>query len=244
MLKLISPFLKQLCNSFLDLAPILTVVLLFQILVIRQPVADVFSLITGTLFVVLGLTLFIQGLELSLFPLGESMAYAFARKGSLFWLLSFAFCLGFSAAIAEPALMAVAEKAAEIASAGKIIDRSQAAQNNYALGLRVTVAFSVGLAILIGVFRIIRGWPVYYPVFCAYLCVAILTPFAPADVIGIAYDVGGIATSTITVPLVTALGVGLATAIKGRNPMTDGFGLVVFASLMPMVFVMAYGMAV
>ncbi|ESS72861.1 hypothetical protein MGMO_44c00090 [Methyloglobulus morosus KoM1] len=242
MLKLISPFLKQLFNGFLDLAPILTVVLLFQILVIRQPVADVFSLITGTLFVVLGLTLFIQGLEQSLFPLGESMAYAFARKGSLFWLLTFAFCLGFSAAIAEPALMAVAAKAAEIASAGKIIERSQTAQNNYALGLRITVAFSVGLAILIGVLRIIRGWPVYYPIFCAYGCIAVITPFAPAEIIGIAYDIGGIATSAITVPLLTALGVGLATAIKGRNPMTDGFGLVVFASLTPMIFVMAYGM--
>jgi hypothetical protein len=242
MLKLISPFLKQLFNGFLDLAPILTVVLLFQILVIRQPVADVFSLITGTLFVVLGLTLFIQGLEQSLFPLGESMAYAFARKGSLFWLLTFAFCLGFSAAIAEPALMAVAEKAAEIASMDKIIERSQTAQNNYALGLRITVAFSVGLAILIGVLRIIRGWPVYYPIICAYGCIAVITPFAPAEIIGIAYDIGGIATSAITVPLLTALGVGLATAIKGRNPMTDGFGLVVFASLTPMIFVMAYGM--
>jgi hypothetical protein len=242
MLKLINPFLKQLFNGFLDLAPILTVVLLFQILVIRQPVADGFSLIIGTLFVVLGLTLFIQGLEQSLFPLGESMAYAFARKGSLFWLLTFAFCLGFSAAIAEPALMAVAEKAAEIASVGKIIERSQTAQNNYALGLRITVAFSVGLAVLIGVLRIIRGWPVYYPIFCAYGCIAVITPFAPAEIIGIAYDVGGIATSAITVPLLTALGVGLATAIKGRNPMTDGFGLVVFASLTPMIFVMAYGM--
>jgi hypothetical protein len=244
MLKLNNPFAKRLFSSFLDLVPILAVVLVFQVLVIRQPVPNAVSLITGTFFVVLGLTLFIQGLEQSLFPLGESMAYAFARKGSLLWLLIFAFCLGFGAAIAEPALMAVAEKAANIASTGNIIEQSQAAKDGYALGLRITVALSVGFAILIGVLRIIRSWPVYYPVFCAYGCVALMTPFAPAEIIGIAYDVGGIATSAITVPLVTALGVGLATAIKGRNPMTDGFGLVVFASLTPMIFVMAYGMLI
>ncbi len=240
----INPFIRQLVNSFLDLAPILTVVLVFQVFVIRQPVPEVANLIIGTLFVVFGLTLFIQGLEQSLFPLGDSMAYAFARKGSVFWLLAFAFSLGFGAAIAEPALMAVAEKAADIASVGKIIEQTQTAKANYALGLRVTVAFSVGFAILVGVFRIIQGWPVYYPVFIAYGFVAAMTPYAPKEIIGIAYDAGGIATSTITVPLVTALGVGLATAIKGRNPMTDGFGMVVFASLTPMIFVMAYGMAV
>jgi hypothetical protein len=242
MLKLNNPFAKRLVSSFLDLVPILAVVLVFQVLVIRQPIPDVINLIVGTLFVIIGLTLFIQGLEQSLFPLGESMAYAFARKGSLSWLLAFAFCLGFGAAIAEPALIAVAEKAAIMASSGNVIEQTQTAKDNYALGLRIIVALSVGFAILIGVLRIIRGWPVYYPVFCAYGCVAVMTPFAPAEIIGIAYDVGGIATSAITVPLVTALGVGLATAIKGRNPMTDGFGLVVFASLTPMVFVMAYGM--
>jgi hypothetical protein len=244
MFKFNNPFLKRLFNSFLGLAPILAVVLIFQVLIIRQPVPDVVNLIFGTLFVVLGLTLFVQGLEQSLFPLGESMAYSFARKGNLYWLLCFAFCLGFGAAIAEPALMAVAEKAATIASIGNVIEKTQASKDNYALGLRLTVALSVGLAILIGVLRIIRGWPVYYPVFCAYCCIAIMTPFAPAEIIGIAYDAGGIATSTITVPLVTALGVGLATAVKGRNPMTDGFGLVVFASLTPTIFVMAYGMSV
>ncbi|MEQ1530966.1 MAG: DUF1538 domain-containing protein [Methylococcales bacterium] len=244
MFKLNNPFVKRLFSSFLDLAPILAVVLIFQIFIIRQPVPDVVNLIIGTVFVVLGLTLFVQGLEQSLFPLGEAMAYAFARKGSLFWLLVFAFCLGFGAAIAEPALVAVAEKAANIASAGHIIEQTDAARVSYALGLRIIVALAVGFAILIGVLRIIRGWPAYYPVFCAYVCVAVMTPFAPAEIIGIAYDSGGIATSTITVPLVTALGVGLASAIKGRNPMTDGFGLVVFASLTPMIFVMAYGMVI
>ena len=235
-------FVKQLFSSFLDLAPILAVVLIFQVLVIGKPIPDVARLMIGMLFVILGLCLFIQGLELSLLPLGEAMAYDFARKGSLFWLLAFAFCLGFSAAIAEPALVAVAEKAATSASAGHVIEQTQAARDRYGLGFRLTIALSVGLAILIGVLRIIRGWPVYYPIFCAYGGVALITPFAPAEIIGIAYDSGGIATSTLTVPLVTALGVGLATAIKGRNPVTDGFGLLVFASLTPMIFVMLYGM--
>lgn len=242
MLKIKNLFVKRLISSFFDLAPILAVVLFFQIFIIQQTIPNVAQLIGGTLLIILGLSLFIQGLEQSLFPIGESMAYSFARKGSLFWLLAFAFCLGFSAAVAEPALMAIAEKAANIASSGNMIEQSQTAKDKYAFGLRITVALSVGFAILIGVFRIIRGWPPYYPVFCAYGVVAVMTPFAPAEIIGIAYDAGGIATSTITVPLVTALGVGLATAIKGRNPMSDGFGLVVFASLMPMIFVMAYGM--
>ncbi|UOA10076.1 DUF1538 domain-containing protein [Methylobacter sp. S3L5C] len=237
-------FVQQLFSSFIDLTPILVVVLIFQVLIIRQPLPDAANLITGALFVIIGLTLFIQGLEQSLFPLGESMAYAFANKGSLFWLLAFAFCLGFGAAVAEPALLAIAEKAANIASIGNMIEQTDTAKGNYAFGLRMTVALSVGFSILIGILRIIRGWPVYYPVFCAYACVAIITPFAPAEIIGIAYDAGGIATSTITVPLVTALGVGLATAIKGRNPMTDGFGLIILASITPMIFVMAYGMII
>ena len=236
-------FIKPLLSSFLDLAPILAVVLIFQVFIIQQPVPEVARLIIGIFFVILGLTLFIQGLQLSLFPLGESMAYAFARKGSLFWLLAFSFCLGFSAAIAEPAIIAVAEKAANIASAGNMIEQTSIARNTYALELRITVALSVGVAILIGVLRIIRGWPAYYPVFYAYACIAAITPFAPTEIIGIAYDSGCMATSTITVPLVTAIGVGLATAIKGRNPITDGFGLVVLASLLPVIFVMAFGIA-
>jgi hypothetical protein len=226
------------------LAPILAVVLVFQVLVVRQPIPDVGNLIVGTLFVVLGLTLFIQGLEQSLFPIGESMAYAFARKGSLFWLLAFAFCLGFGTTVAEPALIAVAQEAATIAGKANIIESSEEAINNYALGLRLTVALSVGFAILIGVLRIIRGWPLYYLIIGGYCGVIVLTPFAPPEIIGIAYDSGGVTTSTITVPLVTALGVGLATAIKGRNPMTDGFGLIAFASLTPIIFVMAYGMII
>jgi hypothetical protein len=239
-----NPFIKLLFSSFLDLAPILAVVVIFQVLIIGQPIPNIANLIVGTLFVILGLTLFIQGLEQSLFPLGESMAYAFARKGNIFWLLTFAFCLGFGTTIAEPALIAIAKEAAAMASKGDIIGSTDEARDNYALGLRITVALSVGFAILIGVLRIIRGWPLYYLIICGYLAVIILTPFAPAEIIGIAYDSGGVTTSTITVPLVTALGVGLATAIKGRNPMVDGFGLIAIASLMPIIFVMAYGMII
>ncbi len=235
-------FVKRLLSSFMDLVPILAVVLVFQIFVIRQPIPNVASLVEGTLFVVLGLTLFIQGLEQSLFPIGESMAYAFARKGSLSWLLVFAFCLGFGTTVAEPALIAVTDEAAKIASQARIIEQTSSAKESYALGLRITVAFSVGFAILVGVLRILRGWPLFHLIIIGYCCVLVMTPFAPAEIIGIAYDSGGVTTSTITVPLVTALGVGLATAIKGRNPMVDGFGLIAFASLTPMIFVMAYGM--
>lgn len=237
-------FLNQIVSSFFDLLPILAVVLIFQFFVIRQPIPDVANLIFGTLLVILGLTLFIQGLEQSLFPIGETMAFAFARKGSLFWLLVFAFCLGFGTTIAEPALIAVADEAANIASLGGMIEKTTNAKDDYALGLRITVAVSVGFAILIGVLRIIRGWPLHYLIISGYCGVVIMTPFAPDEIIGIAYDSGGVTTSTITVPLVTALGVGLASAIKGRNPMVDGFGLIAFASLTPMIFVMVYGMMI
>jgi len=172
------------------------------------------------------------------------MAHAFARKGSLTWLLLFAAALGFGTTVAEPALIAVAEEAAEIAAAGKVIDNTPEAMEDYADGLRLTVAISVGFAILVGVLRIIRGWPIHYLIIAGYIGVVIMTVFAPPEIIGIAYDSGGVTTSTITVPLVTALGVGLASSIKGRNPMIDGFGLIAFASLTPMIFVMGYGMLI
>jgi hypothetical protein len=234
-------FIKQLMNSFFDLAPILAVVVIFQVAVIQQPIPNISHLVLGTLLVVLGLTLFVRGLEQGLFPIGESMAYAFARKGSVTWLLIFAFCLGFGTTVAEPALIAIAHQAAMIASKAKIIGQTVEAQTEYALGLRLTVALSVGFAIVVGVLRILRGWPLHYLIICGYCGVLVITPFAPPEIIGIAYDSGGVTTSTITVPLVAALGIGLATAIRGRNPMIDGFGLIAFASLTPMVFVMAYG---
>lgn len=234
--------LRPLIDSFRDLLPIILVVSFFQLFVLKQPIPNWPTLLAGTLFVVIGLALFIRGLELALFPIGESLAYAFARKGSIFWLLIFAFFLGFGTTVAEPALIAVAEEAAIVAAEGGMIDNSILAKESYADGLRFTVALSVGFAILLGVFRIIKGWPIQFFIISGYIGVVIMTAFAPKEIIGIAYDSGGVTTSTITVPLVTALGVGLASSIKGRNPMVDGFGLIAFASLTPMIFVMAYGM--
>jgi hypothetical protein len=231
-------------DSLRDLLPIILVIGFFQFAVLQQPIPNLGEIAIGVVFVVIGLTLFVQGLNMSLFPIGESMAYSFASKGSLFWLLCFAFALGFGTTIAEPALIAVAREAAIIAANGGMIENSAPSMASYALGLRITVAVSVGIAIMIGVFRIIKGWPIQYLIVIGYTGVVIMTVFAPPEIIGIAYDSGGVTTSTITVPLVTALGVGLASSIKGRNPMVDGFGLIAFASLTPMVFVMGYGMVV
>jgi hypothetical protein len=236
--------LLAMLGSLRDLLPIVLVILFFQFVVLQQPLPNIGQLLVGMFFVVLGLTFFIHGLEQGLFPIGESMATAFARKGSLFWLTAFAFALGFGTTVAEPALIAVAAEAADVAAAGQIIEPGEDARRQYASGLRYTVAFSVGLAIVIGVFRILKGWPLPWLIIGGYIMVVVMTVFAPEEIIGIAYDSGGVTTSTITVPLVTALGVGLASSIRGRNPMIDGFGLIALASLTPIIFVMAYGMII
>jgi len=235
---------KSLLDSLRDLAPIILVIAFFQLVVLQQPLPNLAGLLGGTLLVTLGLTFFIYGLEMGLFPVGESMAQAFSQKGSIFWLLVFAFTLGFSTTVAEPALIAVAAEAAKVAAGGGMIASSERAMQDYASGLRLTVAVSVGLAIVIGVLRIIKGWPIHYLIIGGYAGIVVMTAFAPPSIVGIAYDSGGVTTSTITVPLVTALGVGLASSIRGRNPMVDGFGLIAFASLTPMIFVMGYGMVI
>lgn len=234
----------KLWTSFKDLLPIILVIAFFQIVVLKQPLPNLGDVVFGGVLVVLGLTLFIQGLEMGLFPIGENMAHALARKGSLFWLLTFAFALGFSTTVAEPALIAVAAEAASIASQGGLIAPGPDALSSYALALRLSVAFSVGIAILIGVLRILKGWPVHYLIIGGYVIVMLMTIVAPKEIVGIAYDAGGVTTSTVTVPLVAALGVGLASIIKGRSPLLDGFGLIAFASLLPMIFVMGYGLIV
>ena len=231
-------------DSLRDLAPIILVIAFFQIFVLQQPPENVFSLLTGTLFVVLGLTFFVYGLEMGLFPIGESMAHAFARKGSIFWLLTFAFALGFGTTVAEPALIAISEEASEVAADAGQIAATEEAMETYATGLRYTVALSVGIAIVIGVLRILMNWSIHYMIMVGYIIVIIVTSLAPAEIIGIAYDSGGVTTSTITVPLVTALGIGLASSISGRNPMIDGFGLIAFASLLPIIFVLIYGILI
>ena len=242
--ELMGRFLGYIRSSVRDLLPIILLVAFFQLFVLQQPIPNRENILIGTFLVVLGLTFFIQGLEMGLFPIGETLAYGFARKGSLVWLVIFAFGLGFGTTIAEPALIAVAEEASEVAAQAGVIEEEQEAMEDYALGLRITVALSVGLAIAVGVFRILKGWPIHYLIISGYIGVVIMTAFAPPEIIGIAYDSGGVTTSTVTVPLVTALGVGLASSIKGRNPMTDGFGLIAFASLTPMMFVMAYGIII
>ena len=232
---------KDALNSLRDLTPIVLVIVVFQLLVIRQPVDGVTSLLFGGLLVVAGLSFFIFGLRIALFPVGEEIAHALARKGSATWLFVFSFLLGFGTTIAEPALLAVAREAAEVAvDAGAIADNEQA-RHNYELGLRLVVALSVGAALLLGVFRILTNWSLPLMIICGYALVVIVTTIAPDEIVGIAYDSGGVTTSTVTVPLVTALGVGLASSLKGRNPLLDGFGLIAFASLTPILFVLLYG---
>jgi hypothetical protein len=244
-----------LVSTLADVLPIAVILLFFQLVVLRRPIPHLRRVLVGLVYVVLGLALFLVGLEEALFPLGRVMARqltdpAFLSPGAVLdwsdygWVYAFAFAIGFSTTIAEPALIAVADEAARVAANGGMIGDDAPALQAYADGLRLTVAVSVGIAIVIGVFRIVMGWPIQYLIVIGYLGVVIMTVFAPREIIGIAYDSGGVTTSTITVPLVTALGVGLASSIRGRNPMVDGFGLIAFASLTPMIFVMGYGMLV
>jgi len=239
---LLLQFLKSLRQSFQDLLPIILVIAFFQLVVLRQPVPQLGQILLGGLMVLTGLSLFVQGLQMALFPLGEDMAYSFVRKGNLWLLLLFAFTLGFGTTVAEPALIAIADEAADIAANGGVIENAGPARESYATGLRLVVALAVGFALLVGVIRILKGWPVQYLIIGGYLGVVVMTGFAPEEIIGIAYDSGGVTTSTVTVPLVAALGIGLANSIRGRDPLIDGFGLIAFASLTPMIFVMGYGM--
>lgn len=233
--------LRALWTSLRDLLPIVLVVLFFQIIVFQQPLPQAGKLCIGLVFVVMGLSLFIKGLEMGLFPLGEAMAHAFAKKGSVTWLVAFAFALGFGTTFAEPALIAIADKASTLRVGDGEAEAVQAMQQTFALSLRSTVAVSVGLALAIGVIRIIQGWPLHYLIVVGYVLIMVVTPFAPSNIVAIAYDSGGVTTSTITVPLTTALGIGLASSIKGRNPLLDGFGLIALASLTPILFVLGLG---
>ena len=240
-MNLLPPILKALLESARDLAPIVMVVGVFQVAVLGQPIPDLAGLLAGLLMVVIGLALFTEGLKLGLFPIGEALAHALARRGSLSLLLIFAFTLGFGTTVAEPALIAVADEAARVAAQAGVIPDTAEVRGDYALELRYTVALAVGFAIVLGVIRILKGWPVQWLIMGGYIGVVAMTFFAPSEIVGIAYDAGGVTTSTITVPLVTALGVGLASSIAGRSPLVDGFGLIAFASLTPMIFVMLYG---
>ena len=232
---------KMLLGSLRDLAPVVVVIFFFQLVVLGQPAANLLGLLEGAVLVVLGLTLFVYGLQLALFPLGESLAFALAERGSFAWLIAFAFLLGFGTTIAEPALTAVAAEAAGAAATSGAIEDSAAAKSSYALGLRLTVGLAVGLGLVLGVTRIVMGWSLPKIVIGGYVLVLLLTFVAPPDTIGIAYDSGGVTTSVITVPLVTALGIGLASSLSGRNPLSDGFGMIAIVMLAPMILVLAFG---
>jgi hypothetical protein len=231
---------KDALASLRNILPIVVVIGVFQAFVFRQPVSGLMSMVIGGFVVVAGLTFFIFGLRLALFPIGEGLAHSLAKKGSVFWLVVFAFALGFGTTIAEPALIAVATAAAEVAAEAEAIASSVEAKDSYAQGLRMTVASAVGFALVLGVIRILADWSLPIMIISGYILVVLITTFAPDEIVGIAYDCGGVTTSTVTVPLVAALGVGLASSIKGRNPMTDGFGLIAFASLTPILFVLVY----
>lgn len=228
-----SSFLKLLRESFRDLLPIILVIMFFQLAIIQSVPQNWLSTAIGLTIVGVGLAIFLLGLEIGIFPVGEGLASDFAHKGSTGWIILFAFMIGFGTTVAEPALLVIADKAAGI-SAGRID----------AFTLRMVVAFSVGFAIVLGVWRIIKGTPIHYYIITGYILVVAATAFAPKEIVGLAYDLGGVTTSTVTVPLVAALGIGLASTIKGRNPVLDGFGLIAFASLTPMIFVQFYGIYV
>ena len=229
----IRSFLMLLKESFRDLLPIVLVILFFQLAIIQTVPEGWLTTAIGLTIVGVGLAIFLLGLEVAIFPVGEKLASDFAQKGSTFWILIFAFLIGFGTTIAEPALYVIAQKAAAISS-GRID----------ANVLRGVVAFSVGFAIVLGSWRIITGHPIQYYIIAGYILVVATTAFAPHEIVGLAYDLGGVTTSTVTVPLVAALGIGLASTIKGRNPVLDGFGLIAFASLTPMIFVQIYGIVV
>lgn len=227
---MLQPFLHQLLHALKNLLPIVLVVLFFQLIIFQTLPADPLSIAIGLFVVAIGIALFLLGLELSIFPVGKNLANQFARRGSLPLLMFFGFAIGFAAVIAEPALIAVAEQA-QLISDGRVDG----------LTLRLIVASSVGLVMALGVLRIILGWPIHWLMIGGYIIVLLVTFFAPEEIVGLAYDSGGVTTNIVTVPLIAALGLGLASSIKGRNPLTDGFGLVALAVMVPMISVQLYG---
>lgn len=230
-----------LLSTIKDILPILALIIGFQLFVLRQPVPHLRRLIIGGVFVVLGLAMFLMGLEKALFPVGRLMAAQLCDPSFLGgaevltdwtaygWVYIFAALIGFSTTIAEPALIAVALKASEVS--GGVISP---------WGLRITVALGVAFGITLGAFRIVTGTPLHLYILAGYLVVVLQTFTTPKKIIALAYDSGGVTTSTVTVPLVAALGLGLSEAVPGRNPVLDGFGLIAFASLFPIITVMGY----
>lgn len=237
-------FIQILMETLRDVTPILVLIIGFQLFVLRQTIPHLGRLIVGGVYVVLGLTLFLLGLEKALFPLGKMMATQLSTPEFLYgsdivpavvdwkeygWIYVFAAMIGFATTIAEPSLIAVAYKANEV---------SQGTIGQW--GLRITVAVGVAFGIALGAYRIVSGTPLYLYILVGYVIVIVQTVFAPKKIIPLAYDSGGVTTSTVTVPLVAALGLGLASTVPGRNPALDGFGLIAFASLFPIITVLGY----
>nr|WP_245682283.1 DUF1538 domain-containing protein [Halomonas gudaonensis] len=212
-----------------DVLPIILVVLFFQYAVLRRHLADPIKVGIGFALVIVGLYAFVIGLKLGLFPIGQRMAEQLIAFDSWLWVYLFAFAIGFATTMAEPALIAVGHQAEE-AAAGKI-------QGSV---IRLLVALGVAVGITIGVHRIISGDSIHHYIIAGYLLVILLTALAPRYIVALAFDLGGVTTSEVTVPLVTALGIGLASQIDGRNVLIDGFGLIAFASIFPIVTVMTY----
>ena len=237
-LRLLVHWGRPLGNALRDLAPIVVVIGLFQALVFRQPLDDAWQVMTGLVLVVAGLALFVSGLEMGLFPLGEQMAHDFAARGSVPWLVAFAFSLGFGTTFAEPALIAVSRQAADLHAAAAPPHEQDAMRASYAWALRLTVAVAVGGALVVGVLRIVLGWRTHYLMLAGYAVLIALTPLAPQSAVGVAYDIGAVTMSTITVPLTAALGIGLASSVQGRSALADGFGVIALAALTPSLLVL------
>lgn len=246
---MLASILDAFVSTIRDVLPITSIIFGMQFLVIRRPVRNAKKVFIGFGLVIIGLALFLVGLERALFPLGKLMAAQLtdpefilgALHGSLDsagrvlqwhdyqWVYLFAFAIGFAATIAEPSLLAVAIKANEVSGGAIGVG-----------GLRISVALGVAVGIALGSFRIVTGTPLHYYIIAGYVVVIVQTFFAPRMIIALAYDSGGVTTSTVTVPLVAALGLGLASTIPGRSTLLDGFGLIAFASLFPIMAVMAY----
>lgn len=232
---LFAPFLRELGRNSLDLLPIIGVVVLFQALVIGEPLAEIERRLGGAVFALFGLTLFVRGLAMSILPLGEGMADSLAQRGSLFLLVAFGFALGFGSTIAEPALAVVADQAASATSGDDDPAR-------FSLYLRYGVALAVGCAVALGVLRTVKGWPVAWFVLPGYAMASVIALFSQSALSTIAFDAGAAATSAINIPLMLALGVGLAAIIRGRNLLVDGFGLVALASMAPMLLINVFSL--
>jgi hypothetical protein len=229
MIDILLTILKDLLTVFRDVAPVLGVILLFQYMVIKKPIPNPKKIAIGFAAVIAGLYLFILGLDIGLFPIGEAMAQKLSHPDKRVWCIVFAFTIGYSTTMAEPTLMAITAKAEEISAGGLP-----------SFYLRNTVAIGVAVGLALGVYRIFAGDPLWLYILAGYVVAIVLTTMAPREIIPLAYDTGGVTTSTITVPLVTALGLGLASNIPGRDPFIDGFGLIAFASVFPIISVLGY----